>query len=53
LGVLHTKVYLCYCSDRVLYKWRLLNVLLCCSGWVAMLFVVSNGHDTDNCAPLA
>jgi hypothetical protein len=53
LGVRHTRVYLCYCSDRVLYKWRLLRkVLLCCSGWVALLFVVWNGHDTENCALL-
>jgi len=49
LDIRHTRVYLCYCSDQVLYKWRLLrNVLLCCSGWVALLFVVSNGHDTEN-----
>ena len=53
LDVRYTGVYLCYCSDRVLYKWRLfLNVLLCCSGWVALLFVVSNSHDTGNCTLL-
>ena len=53
LGVLYTGVYLCCWSDRVLYKRRiLLNVLLCCRGWVALLFVVSDGHDTKNCALL-
>jgi hypothetical protein len=30
LGVFYTRVYLCYCSDRVLYMWRLLlNMSLC------------------------
>jgi len=33
LGVRYNGVYLCYFSERVLCKWRLLlNVLVCCSG---------------------
>jgi hypothetical protein len=40
LGVRHTRVLLCNCSDQVVYKWRLLlNGLLCCSGSVAIFLL--------------